>query len=96
MTCAIHRITFLAILIIFSCAASACRDGNNSSGYPDSDSPDVGAPTGPCATDPITGDSIELAQAALADGATKVNLSPGGCVQLSRSISEGVIRDEMT
>lgn len=47
-----------------------------------------------CAVDLPTSESLTAAWAALAGGATKVSLSPGGCVAYERTLSQGTLTRE--
>ena len=54
-------------------------------------------PPEPCASDPMTADSLAAARNALAAGATTVKLSPLGCVSYKRTLVSGrITHEEMT
>jgi hypothetical protein len=62
-----------------------------------SDSPgssDASFEAGVCDGDTITSASIDAAWAALAGGATSVNLSPNGCIAYARSVDNGLVTSE--
>ena len=80
-----------------SSSAEPSSSGSSSAEPSSSASPSsqtTAVPATRCSNDPATSASLQAAAAAVASGATQVDLSPAGCYQYARTIVDGVVTDE--